>query len=115
MQNQTQTGAIAIAAAALAANLPDPRQPTIILFLAGLGALTGSALGRIRRLRRAQTRELAENWSFLGGVTGAVLYVTALLASLTQALGWTPSTVSEPGTTAVTVAAIAESLKARRR
>jgi hypothetical protein len=47
--------------ATLAANLPDPRQPTIVLFLAGLGALTATAVGRIRRLQREQTRELAEN------------------------------------------------------
>ena len=47
--------------ATLAANLPDPRQPTIVLFLAGLGALTGTAVGRIRRLPREQTRELAES------------------------------------------------------
>ena len=61
IQHQTQTGAIAIVAAALAANLPDPRQPTIIRFLAGLGALTGTAVGRIRRLPREQTRKLAES------------------------------------------------------
>ena len=58
MQHHAQTGAIAIAAATLAANLPDPRQPTSVLVLAGLGALTGTAIGRIRRLPREQTREL---------------------------------------------------------
>lgn len=78
MQHHAQTGAIAAAAATLAASLPDPHQPTIILFLAGLGALVGTAVGRIRQLPRQQTREIAEDASFTGGVIGAVLYLAAL-------------------------------------
>ena len=78
MQHHAQTGVIAIAAGALAASLPDPRQPTIILFVAGIGALIGTAVGRLRRLPREQIRELAEDSSFAGGVTGMVLYLAAL-------------------------------------
>jgi hypothetical protein len=77
-----QTGAIAAAAATLAASLPDPRQPTIILFLAGLGALAATAVGRIRQLPRRQIREIAEDASFAGSAIGAVLCLAALVEIL---------------------------------
>jgi hypothetical protein len=82
MQHHAQTGAIAAAAATLAASLPDPHQPTIILFLAGVGALVGTAVGRIRQLPRRQIREIAEDASFTGGIIGAVLYLAALVEIL---------------------------------
>ncbi|MBV9337381.1 MAG: hypothetical protein JO243_15975 [Solirubrobacterales bacterium] len=77
-RHHAQTGAIAAAAVALAANLPDPHQPTIILFLAGLGALIGTAVGRIRQLPREQIREIAEDATFAGGIIGAVVYLAAV-------------------------------------
>ena len=82
MQNSMFTGAIAIAATALAASLPDIRQPTIILFTAGVGALSGAAIGRGRRLVREQVHELAENWSFIAGMIGVALYATALMMQM---------------------------------
>ena len=114
MQHDTQTEAIAIAAVALAANLPDPR------------SRRSSCPRRARRAdrhrrradppatARADTRARRElELPRRGHRCGP--YLTALLASLTQALGRTPSTVSELGTTAVTVAVLVGSLKARRR
>ena len=59
--HHAQNGAIAIAARDTGGKPADPRQPTSVLSLAGLGALTGTAVGRIRRLPREQTRELAES------------------------------------------------------
>ena len=79
MQHHAQTGAIAAAAATLVASLPDPRQPTFILFVAGLGALVGTAVGRIRQLPREQIREMAEDSGFGGGVIGAITYLTAIV------------------------------------
>ena len=70
---------IAVAATALAASLPDIRQPTIILFTAGIGPLSGAAVGRGRRLAREQVRELAENWSFIADMIGVALHATALM------------------------------------
>lgn len=75
-------GAIAIAATALAASLPDIHQPTIISFPAGIGALTGAAVGRGRRLAREQVRELGENWGFIAGIIGVALYATALMMQM---------------------------------
>ena len=82
MQHHAQTGAIAAAAATLLASLPDPRQPTIILFFAGLGALVGTAVGRIRQLRREQIREMAEDSGF--GVIGAITHLTAIVQVLDE-------------------------------
>ena len=84
MQHHAQTGAIAAAAATLVASLPDPRQPTIILFFAGLGALVGTAVGRLRQLPREQIREMAEDSGFGGGVIGAITYLTAIVQVLDE-------------------------------
>jgi hypothetical protein len=48
------------------------------LFMAGIGALTGAAISRGRRLAREQVRKIAENWSFIAGVIGVALHATAL-------------------------------------
>ena len=61
MQNGMSAGAIAIAATALAASLPDIRG---------------------RRLAREQVRELAENWGFIAGMIGVALYATALMMQM---------------------------------
>jgi hypothetical protein len=79
MQNSMSTAQVAITATALAASRPDIRQPTIILFTAGIGALSGAAVGRGRRLAREQVRELGENWGFIAGMIGVALYATALM------------------------------------
>jgi hypothetical protein len=115
MQHHAHTGAIALAAAILAANLPDPHQPTIILLIAGLGALVGTTIGRIRRLPRKQTRELAEDASFAGGVLGTTLYLAALISSIAGMLHWTRHTASELPAAILLTAVIVRSLTTRRR
>jgi hypothetical protein len=109
------TGAIALAAAILAANLPDPHQPTIILLIAGLGALVGTTIGRIRRLSREQIRELAEDASFAGGAIGAVLYLAALATTIAGSLHWTRNAPGELIAVMLLIAVIVRSLTARRR
>jgi hypothetical protein len=72
----------------LGAALPDPHQPETILVLVGLGALVRTAIGRIRRVCRERTREIAENWGFVGGMIGTALYVAALVATIAAAIRW---------------------------
>ena len=115
MQHHAQTGAIALAAAILAANLPDLHQPTIILLAAGLGALVGTTIGRIRRLPREQIHELAEDASFAGGVIGVILHLAALATTISGSLHWTRHTAGEQIAAMLLIAMILRSLTTRRR
>jgi predicted MFS family arabinose efflux permease len=112
---QAHTGAIALAAAILAANLPNPHQPTIILIIAGLGGLVGTTIGRIRRLSREHTRELAEDASFAGGLIGTAVYLAALATTIAGSLHWTRRTASALLAAMLLIAVIARSLTTRRR
>jgi hypothetical protein len=47
--------------------------------MAGIGALTGAAISRGRRLAREQLRKIAENWSLTAGVIGVAPRATALV------------------------------------
>jgi threonine dehydrogenase-like Zn-dependent dehydrogenase len=81
--NQHLASALAVALAiVLAASLPDPSEPTIIVFGAGLGGLLGTAIGRARRAARERVREIAENWAFAGGIVGAVAYLLTVVGDL---------------------------------
>jgi hypothetical protein len=105
MHHHAQTGAIVIAAGTLAAGLPDPHRASIILFLAGIGALIGAAIGRVRRLPRELIRELAEDWSFAGGLFGTILYLAALVGLIDHTMHWTDNTLG--GLTALLAVAVA--------
>ncbi|MEA2367781.1 MAG: hypothetical protein QOH38_499, partial [Thermoleophilaceae bacterium] len=46
------------------ATLPDPSQPSFVLFLAALGAFLGATVGRVRGLERDALRAIVENWTY---------------------------------------------------
>jgi Na+-driven multidrug efflux pump len=64
----------------ISAALPDPSQPTFILFASAMGAFIGATIGRAKRLARDDLRRMAENWAYL--FTAAALLVYVLLLSV---------------------------------
>jgi hypothetical protein len=62
----------------ISAALPDPSQPTFILFASAMGAFLGATIGRARRLERDDLRRAAENWAYLFTAAALVVYVFLL-------------------------------------
>jgi hypothetical protein len=63
----------------ISAALPDPAQPTFILFATAMGAFLGASIGRVTGLERDDLRRTAENWAYFF-TAGALLVYLVLLA-----------------------------------
>lgn len=70
--------ASAAAVVVIAAALPDPREPTFIVFAGAVGALIGATIGRLRRSDRERTREIAENWAYAATLVAVGAYLVLL-------------------------------------
>ena len=61
------------------AALPDPSQPSFVLFAAAFGAFVGASLGRLKGTEREDLRRAAEDYAYVFTVL-ALLICLALLA-----------------------------------
>ncbi|MEA2432294.1 MAG: hypothetical protein QOI19_2767 [Thermoleophilaceae bacterium] len=62
----------------IVAALPDPSQPSFVLFLAALGAFLGATVGRVRGLERDALRAIVENWTYSFTGVALLVYVVKL-------------------------------------
>jgi hypothetical protein len=62
----------------ISAALPDPAQPTFIVFATAMGAFLGASIGRVRHLEREDLRRVAENWAYLFTAVALVVYLLLL-------------------------------------
>jgi Na+-driven multidrug efflux pump len=62
----------------ISAALPDPSQPTFVLFATAMGAFLGASIGRARRLARDDLRRAAENWAYLFTAAALLAYLVLL-------------------------------------
>jgi hypothetical protein len=67
---------------AIVAALPDPREPSFILFAGATGAVVGATVGRFRGVGRERTREIAENWAYTTTLIAGAVYVVLLAAGV---------------------------------
>jgi hypothetical protein len=59
----------------LAAQPPDPGDPSIISLGATLGGLVGGLVGQLRRLPDRRAAIVMTRWTLLGGECGVLLYL----------------------------------------
>jgi hypothetical protein len=60
------------------AALPDPSQPSFVLFVAAFGAFLGATVGRVRGGTREEVRRVTENWAYAATAAALALYVLLL-------------------------------------
>jgi hypothetical protein len=59
----------------ITAALPNPSQPSFVLFAAAFGAFLGATVARARGTPRERLREIVENWTYAATTAALAIYV----------------------------------------
>jgi hypothetical protein len=62
----------------ISAALPDPSQPTFVLFATAMGAFFGATAGRVSGMDRDDLRRTAENWAYYFTAAALLGYLVLL-------------------------------------